>query len=657
MSLYRQLIIFTFVLFLLLFAGTWYAKLASTRVFLSEQLVSHAQDTATSLALSISPHVASQDLVAVEGMMNAVFDGGYYRIVRFKDPNNKLLIDRELPVKIEQVPSWFVALVPLKTPEAVADVMAGWKQGGTITVSSHPGYAYKTLWSDVVRMSFWFVSCALFVLAVGGLGLKVLLKPLLLVEKQADGLCRREYSIQEPLPWTREFRRVAEAMNRMTCKIREMFEEQATQAEGLRERAYHDQLTGLGNRRYLEAQVVPRLEQRDSSDAGGLLLVKIHDLVALNQQRGFQAGDELLQHVAVILREVCAGYPNAVLARLTGGDFAVFVMEITSCELKLLAAAIAGRLGGLAAQGVGLGDNVGHVGGVAFEGATTLARLLAETDCALSAAHQKGMNAWEVAVLSETSAAMPLGQQQWREFLSQTLQNRRIKLYAQPVVTAAEQGGVKHVEVFVKIMQDDGSLLGAATFMPLAERLGLVAQIDRLVIEELMALDTARLGCGSLAVNISPSSLRDEAFMGWLQTRLTGMVAGRPQICFEFSEFAAVQNLDLLKQFSRAVRELGHAVGLDHYGQSFSKLSYLQSIHPDYVKIDRGYTGDIKDEAGDSRFYIGALCSVAHSIDIEVVAEGIESELQAQVMRDLKVDALQGYWLGSPQPIESLLQG
>src|SRR5512138_2494935 len=156
MTLYRQLIIFTFLLFLLLFAGTWYAKLESTRSFLTSQLESHAQDTATSLALSISPHVAKKDMTTAEGMINAVFDRGYYQIVKFTDPRQNVLVERVLTVKIENVPHWFIKWIPLKTPEASSDVMAGWNQAGTIYVKSHPGYAYKTLWDDVLSMTFWF---------------------------------------------------------------------------------------------------------------------------------------------------------------------------------------------------------------------------------------------------------------------------------------------------------------------------------------------------------------------------------------------------------------------------------------------------------------------------------------------------------------------
>jgi EAL domain-containing protein (putative c-di-GMP-specific phosphodiesterase class I) len=125
----------------------------------------------------------------------------------------------------------------------------------------------------------------------------------------------------------------------------------------------------------------------------------------------------------------------------------------------------------------------------------------------------------------------------------------------------------------------------------------------------------------------------------------------KPRINFEFPEFSAIQNIELIKEFSEAVRSYGHRVGLDHYGQSFSHLGYLKRLHPDYVKIDRAFTGELKDEESDNRFFIGSLCSVAHSLDINVIAEGVETEEQWEILKELNLDALQGYIVEKPKEL------
>jgi len=599
MTLYRQLVIFTLVLFLILFTGTWLAKLQSTRTFLIEQLESHAQDTATSLGLSISQYNVDEDVTVIETMVNAVFDRGYYRIVRYSDVEGNVLVERLLDVTIENVPQWFISLIPLKTPEASANVMVGWRQAGTVYVKSHPGYAYKTLWENMVRMTLIF----------------------LVTEKQADALCKRRYEFQDRLPRTKELRRVVEAMNRMTHKVKEMFEEQVTIAEGLKKQAYYDGLTGLGNRRFFESQTKARLDRRDSTTKGILLMVQIRDLQELNQQKGFQAGDELLQKVAAVLQEATKQHSNTVLARLTGGDFAIFIPDASSWDAETIAESVCNKLMQLAVEQLTLSDNVGHVGAVSYESDTTLGRLLSEADLALRSAQQTGPNTWQINTITAETEKMPLGQQQWKEILEDAMSERRVVLFAQPVVNVNDRTKIFHLEIFSRIRQEDGTLLSAGLFMPFAERLQLVSYLDRIVLEEVLKIDAANIEANHVAVNISSASLENDSFRKWVYAVTKSLPETRPRINFEFPEFSAIQNLDLIKEFSEVVRQYGHRVGLDHYGQSFSHLGYLKTLQPDYVKIDRAYTGELKEEESDSRFFIGSLCSVAHSLDITAMGD------------------------------------
>ncbi|MDD5523501.1 MAG: EAL domain-containing protein [Kiritimatiellae bacterium] len=650
MTLYRQLVIFTVLLFLILFTGTWFAKLESTRSFLTNQLESHAQDTASSLGLAVSQY--PDDMVSVETIINAIFDRGYYETIRFIDPNGKILLERNLKVVIEGVPSWFIKLVPLKVPEANAYVTAGWRQAGTIYVKSHAGYAYNSLWQDIKHTTLLFALCGIFILIAGGFGLRMLLRPLVLVEQQADALCRKEYEIQTKIPRTRELRRIVFVMNRMTEKVKEMFSEQVIQAEGLRQRAYNDSLTGIGNRRYFESQVTACLDNKDSDMKGILLLIRINGLEILNKQRGFLVADELLKRVAALMQEIAAKLAGSVLARLSGSDFVLFLPDYPPSEAARLSGEVANTLSSLAAADITATENVSNVGTCAYDRSVTLGQLLAEADLALAAATQTGANAWHVRTVMESAGKAPFGQQQWKEALEKVLKDRRIVLYSQPVVKAADRNIILHQEIFSRIILEGSEIINASVFIPIAERLKLISALDRLIIEEVMKLDRKELGADDIAVNLSPSSLQDESFVQWIQNTLVNLPENAPKIIFEFGEFGAVQNENILKSFTAVIRACGHKLGLDHYGQSCGNLKYLQSLRPDYVKIDRAYTGELKDEDSDSRFFISSICSVAHSIDVIVIAEGVETEKQWQLLRELNIDAIQGYIIDSSKPIK-----
>jgi diguanylate cyclase (GGDEF)-like protein len=656
MTLYRQLIIFTLALFLVLFTGTWLATFETTRSFLINQLESHAQDTATSLGIAISQYAAKNDKASMESMINATFDRGYYQTIKFISIEGKVITERNLDVTVENVPSWFVASTPtLVAPEANANVMAGWRQVGTIYVKSHPGYAYNALWQDSVRMTLWFLGCGIFVLLAGGFGLHVLLRPLKLVEKQADAICRKEYGTQEHLPRTKELRQVVIAMNRMTKKVEEMIKEEVAFAEGFREHAYHDPLTGLGNRRYFGAQIRAWQEQRDVISGGILFLVQLHELRQLNQRRGLQAGDELLKAAALVLHDIVQPYAHYVLVRLTGADFGVFLPNTPSWNAKQIAADMANALSLLAVRKMPGSDNVAHIGAVTYDIPTPLGTLLAESDLALRMAQQAGPNTWHVRAITEETELLPAGEQQWKIFLEDALKARRIRLEVQPVSRTADGKDVLHLEIFAKIVREDGREFRAEIFLPFAERLGLVPLLDRIVLEEVMRLDRRQLGVDTVAVNMSPISLNDQTFRKWLYEALKALPPSTPRLTFEFPEFGAIRNLDSVKEFRNSISQWGHAISLDHYGQSLSNIGYLRSLCPDFVKVDRAYTEELKDSASDSRFYFSSLCIVAHSIDIMVIAVGVETEDQYQLLRELNIDGVQGYLIDHPTVITEYL--
>lgn len=651
MTLYRQLLIFTLVLFLALFACLWFEKLQSTRSFLVTQLESHAQDTATSLGLSLSPMMANNDIPTVDTMINAVFDRGYYRIISLKDMQGEVITERVLKIEIAGVPNWFINLISIDFPRAESLVMAGWNQAGKLYVESHPGYAYQTIWQTMVRMSIYFLLAIATVLILGGFGLRLLLKPLKRVELQAEAICRKEYQIQETLPKTRELRQVVDSMNRMTTKVRDMFSNQAKVAERLRRNAYSDQVTGLGNRRYMTAQVEAHLEATTGIVRGALLMLQLDNLQKVNELEGFATGDRLLQKVAEIIKQETKDLNDFALARLTGGDFAIFVSGISSEDTYEIAKELCRKVTRLAVENVSSSDNIAHIGGVIYEEITTLPKLLSEADNALQAARRKGPNKWTVTVQPSGETSVIKGKQWWRETLEKVLEQKDIVLYKQPVVRSGDTRDIFHQELLSRITLEKGEIVSANIFVPLAERLDLVSKLDRVVLDRIFSRKKDNADLKAIAVNVSPSSLNDLDFFQWILAELQQLPAGLPHIIFEFPEFGAVQYLDVVKKFSREIQLLGHGIGLDHFGQSFSNFGYLKSLQPEYVKIDRAFTRDLAKDPGDSEFFIGALCGVAHSLDIMVIAEGVEQEEQVKTLQELNIDALQGYLFGEPKQV------
>ena len=292
-------------------------------------------------------------------------------------------------------------------------------------MESHPGYAYQTMWEDMIRISIYFLLAGSTVLILGGLGLRLLLKPLKRVELQAEAICRKEYQIQEKLPKTKELHQVVDSMNRMTAQVRDMFTRQAKTAERLRRKAYSDQLTGLGNRRYMKVQVEAQLEATQGAVHGALLLLQIDNLQKVNEIGGFAAGDVLLTKIADIIKLETNRFSGVTLARLTGGDFAIFLSDISSAEAYNIAEKLSQEVTRLAVENVSHSDNLAHIGGVIYKHVPTLSKLLSEADNALQAARQAGPNKWTVNLLPSGENSVIKGKTWWKETLERVLKKRR----------------------------------------------------------------------------------------------------------------------------------------------------------------------------------------------------------------------------------------
>jgi diguanylate cyclase (GGDEF)-like protein len=394
MTLYRQLVIIIIALFTAIFLVSVTFSTVNLRSFLEEQFKSHAQDTATSLGLSLSPYMHSHDMVVMNSMVDAIFDRGYYKTISVIAVNGEPMIERSNPGTINGVPSWFVDHIDLRVPAAEAMVMSGWKQAATVAVVSHPRYAYQELWKNCLDTFLLFSLTAVTAILLGILAVYLLLKPLKKVEEQAESICHKTFTIQEKLPRTRELRRVVEAMNRLAGKINEIFTDQASLSERLRVQAYKDPVTGLGNRRYFYRQLQSCLESREDSPGGTVLLLELKHLVQINTTAGYQAGDVLLQRAAELVQTRLADFRKYFLSRLSGAMFGIVVEGVNTREADELARSLSRDLLQLHTEDLVKDGNIAHIGLTMWKSGDSVSDVLAEADNALHAAQVSGANAW-----------------------------------------------------------------------------------------------------------------------------------------------------------------------------------------------------------------------------------------------------------------------
>ena len=651
MTLYKQIAVSIILLLIIAFVGTVLISTNNLRTFLDTQLESHAQDTATSLGLSLSPHMQTQDIPIITAMVDAIFDRGDYSKISVTSINGEPLVVRSNPVIPEAVPGWFINLISLQAPEAGALVMSGWKQAATVTVASHSGRAYIELWNNTVDVLKLFLASASILLILGLLAVRILLRPLRQVEIQADAICNQSYPIQKKLPRTRELKSVVMAMNRLSQKINTFFTDQSALTERLREQAYRDPVTGLGNRRYFNRQLQALLESREDPVQGTLLLIELRELAQVNEKLGYPGGDQLLHRTGELVQSSIRNTDNCFTARIAGACFGVVSVGLDSDEAELLAGNLCHALQQLHADGLVETDNICNIGIAMWKHGDVLTDLLTEADIALRAAQSVGHNSWQRYEPPAAEQAEIHGAVHWCNYLREIIKTGNVSLVAQPVYWLDDAGNtLAHKEVLLRIPDKDGKDIAAGIFMPMAERAGLASEMDKLAITALLEHMEADSDATDYAVNLSSTSLNDPVFIEWLCKRLEESPARTKHLLMEFPEYGVLRNVQGVRKTFERLGVIGCRCGIDHFGRGFYSFGYLRSLNVSYLKVDGSYTRHIERE-GDNQFFIQALADTAHSIDIKVIAQTIETRKERNAIKELKIDGVQGYLTGIPGPL------
>ncbi|MFQ6559915.1 EAL domain-containing protein [Pseudomonas sp. Lb2C1-1] len=645
MSLFKQLLIAICLFLVVAFSGSFMVSLESSRAQYVNQLRSHAQDAATALALSLTPNI--DDPAMVELMVSSIFDSGYYATIRVVDvATDKTLVERTGTPDAGSVPQWFVKLIGLEPAGGDAIVSRGWEQAARVEVVSHPMFALAKLWQSALGSLGWLLLCGAVSAVLGALLLRRQLKPLDYMVHQSHAIARREFLSLPELPRTPELRRVVQAMNQMVEKLKALFQEQAERSEKLRVESYQDNLTGLANRRYFEMQLNARVSNPEQASSGYLLLLRVKDLAGLNQRLGGQRTDQLLQAVGEQLLRECARYPEThnLVTRIRGGEFAVLAPGLVREEALQLAQSLETALASLHATGATDVASVASIGLAPFVHGDSPQAVLQLGDQALAQAESQGEPGW-ACLDHSASASVGDDHHAWHNLLDQALSHQRFELYFQPVVAAQDTQVVLHYKVLSRLLDEQGQTIPAGRFLPWLERFGWTARLDRLMLEQVLKQMAGHEQ--SLALNLSSATLADPQALNKIFEILRAHSNLGSRLTLEIGEEQLPEQA-VLEQLTRRLRELGFSLSLQRFGGRFSMIGNLSRLGLAYLKIDGSYIRAI-DQESDKRLFIEAIQRAAHSIDLPLIAERVETEGELAVIREMGLFGVQGQLVGEPK--------
>lgn len=643
MTLSRQLGLSMFLMLLIVFIGTLWINVNNTRDFINLQLESHAQDTATSLGLSISPYVGENgDLPIIDTMMNAIFDSGYYSSIILEDIKGNVLIEKNSNRSLEQVPAWFMSGFPLNPPSSVTEINNGWNIAGKMIIVSDPGIGYQQLWNNT-KQTFWMITgIFLLTLLLVWLLVKIITKPLLAVVEQARAISQRQFETVSDIPKTPELRVFVEAINAMSNQLAKIFRQITNQAERYRQHAYSDSLTNEGNRRAFELAFDRTLNDAEHQSHGFLVLIRLSSLGHVNSEYGFEQGDAYIKSIVRAAKsQLDTTDVEAEIYRLNGADFAVLLSEVDEDKCVELMTQMMKDFTSIEKSEYAQG--AAHIGAAEYVHGDERSNVIEEADSALAEASER-KDKFQIASKLDLSQS----NSKWRSQLTSLIKNDAAEFAVQPI--QAKNGELLYNEWFARFrLPDHQDYLPMGQLIPASIRLDFAQKLDRLVINQ--ALSRLDKSTDSVGLNVSRLSLCDSRFQQWFLDSLPQNDATCAKLVLEIPERSIVNDVASLIDFSVKLKARGIKICVEHFGAQLAAVMHLRQLKPDFLKIDGRYSKNIHNET-DNQLFVQSLINIAHGLNIKVIAEMVENEEEAEYLFGLDIDYLQGYFIGGPTNLQ-----
>lgn len=414
--------------------------------------------------------------------------------------------------------------------------------------------------------------------------------------------------------------------------------------EELAKLARLDPLTGELNRSHLLAALAEAIEETTRfRSSAAFMLVGIDHLARVNDAFGFDVADAVILDVAKRIRSRLRG--GDVLGRFSGNKFGLILKNCTVDDMNVAAERFL----------TGIRDEVvptksGPVSITASIGAVSLPRYARNTDEAVNRAHETldaakrrragSFAAWRPDAARDAQRRVNI---RVTDEIVTALNERRIRLAYEPVVSASSRERAFH-ECLVRMDQGDGQVLLAPDIVPVAERLGLIRLVDHRVLE-LVVAELAAAPDICLSLNISPDTTMDPDWWAGIESLMLAHPGVAERLIVEITETVAIQDIDDVRGFVTRLKNFGSRIAIDDFGAGYTSFRNLRKLGVDIVKIDGAFVQNITHSA-DDRAFVQTLIDLARRLDIKTVAEWVQDEEAANMLRDWGCDYIQGRLIG-----------
>jgi len=408
-----------------------------------------------------------------------------------------------------------------------------------------------------------------------------------------------------------------------------------------------DTLTGLSNRHVFRKELTEFLSNESNRKHAILSIIRLFELSVVNKHRGFQQGDQFVINVANIINNVLDKYKDMRLFRVSGSEFAFICHNMSVEDAQQLANELK-----LKFDQYQLLNNLENV---AFNGMTLISsnqlpeHVLARADIALAKAQISGVNAWAFEENIDNQA-LQVGEQHWRSIITDIISNRSFTFLQQPV-QAIHRNMKGYQEIFTRFVSEHNNTIPTDTVFSMAQRTDTIIKLEKIILEKIIYRCNLRTDHSTRwGINLSSAAMHNSSFMVWLERLLLREPDIAGTLVFEVPESLLGHNLIASKRVFNMLKRAGSRSAICNFGKGISSFRLFEELKPDYIKLDASLISSLETDSANQQF-IRMLIDVAHRMECQVIAEGIEHLEQKQILESMYIDGVQGYLIAEPTPL------
>ncbi|MBB1269635.1 RNase E specificity factor CsrD [Shewanella sp. SR44-3] len=437
-------------------------------------------------------------------------------------------------------------------------------------------------------------------------------------------------------------RLINRALTRLLEQLRDAQRERGRFDKFIRSNVFLDPQTRIGNQLFFVNRLDALSQDQVMIAHGVMYLIDFPDLDIAQQEKGDQFIGEFLTQLVASINQALSECGDSIFTRRSFQQFAIVTPQLSLAEADQLANKLLKICISQAGKEFANQDNFVHLGAAFYQAGDNQLQLLEEADMALKAAQLQRSNNWFMYDKGAVDEEIAKGSVRWRSFLESSLLNKRIMSFAQGVFDSDRQ--LHHQEIFSRIRDNQGKDVRATLFIPMANKCGLMPQIERQLLERVF-FSLMPQNKANYSVNLSLDSLSSRAFMRWLKATLLEHRPLASRLIFEISEDIIVKHQSQLTAHLDMLKKMGAKLCVDHVGQQVVGTHYIQECDFDFVKLHKSIIRKIHLRS-ENQLFIRSLIGGLYRAEVQVFAEGVESFEEWQTLQILGVSAAQGEFLG-----------